>query len=540
MQIKVLLVLLVFSLVGCAQTEPYRSRSEPPPGQACQGEYDRSDHYANATTVDFSSQYPGHDATGLSCWQSAWEPHTKYDLFFTEFDDQGWENRAGPHDEGQIASLMHHLTTLMSGPDGPKSQPLNIVIFVHGWHHTAQADDSNVKEFRFLLEKTAELEDNLASLRNPSSSADASASASSASPQFLWQKPRRVVGVYVGWRGNSIMGEGIENLSILDRKFAAETVSAGDVHILFANLHNFYLRNSCHREVDVAGETEKGASGAAKQDCADVRMLVLGHSFGALIAYRSLASRLVSNIVESYQDSPGSDRHDFAYSYGDLVILINPAFEATRFEALAQAGASRNYPGPSSAGRERGAQLPVLIVAQSMGDDATGTFFPLFRSATTLFDDARGTPEKVANIKTVGWDDRYVTHHLSYEKGKGYDCRPSEDNLACEQRWWREQRALGYAGLDASVLPLPENLVLAKKVSPEAQIVRTPYDPVWVVQSTKEVIADHDDVLNLNFIRFVRQMYSTVLREEDCTLLRHADVGEMASLCPTPAIKAPS
>src|SRR5262249_25344048 len=155
----------------------------------------------------------------------------------------------------------------------------------------------------------------------------------------VWVRKRHVVGIYLGWRGDSIEGRGIENFSIWDRKLAAERVALGSVQEFFSRIHSFYQRHDCHSPVSsylTASELES---------CVDVRLLTAGHSFGGLITYRALAPRLMMGLVETAQvrgahhlekGTGGAHRSaEYAVGFGDLTVLINPAFEATRFEPLA-------------------------------------------------------------------------------------------------------------------------------------------------------------------------------------------------------------
>jgi alpha-beta hydrolase superfamily lysophospholipase len=67
---------------------------------------------------------------------------------------------------------------------------------------------------------------------------------------------------------------------------------------------------------------------SSRRDISDrppVRMLIIGHSFGAQLVFSSIAE----NLVETMSSQP-SDPGARIMRYGDMVILINPAFEATR------------------------------------------------------------------------------------------------------------------------------------------------------------------------------------------------------------------
>src|SRR5256885_13241006 len=54
-------------------------------------------------------------------------------------------------------------------------------------------------------------------------SADPAICSENESAPKVWLKKRRVVGIYVGWRGDSVLGRYIEGTSIWDRKLAARS-----------------------------------------------------------------------------------------------------------------------------------------------------------------------------------------------------------------------------------------------------------------------------------------------------------------------------
>jgi len=207
--------------------------------------------------------------------------------------------------------------------------------------------------------------------------------------------------------------------------------------------------------------------------------------------------------------------------FGDLTVLINPAFEATRFEPLAQAAVARRYVVADQSSKQR-AQLPLLIVATSRTDEATGTAFPLFRRVSTPFERASGA-ERSANIRTIGWESRYKTHEIKVDPASN-PCNTTNtmnftQRLAVEAQWSESQRNAQYASFNNATLALCDSLVLSSEhhtwsVGNGDQ--RPPaYMPLWIVQADKSVIDGHNDFLNDHFVDFIRQVYYTILRDGD-------------------------
>jgi hypothetical protein len=522
-RVMIAITMLAACLGGCASMPPHRDKSaEPPPGCDAVFEAALQDLAARAknTAAATPPAEPAPDRFESACWRSSHEHTSEYDLYFVEFDDQGWL-RAPDGSTGDSRGKIKWITDQLEARSRQGTgSPLNLVVYTHGWHHSAAPEDGNVNAFRDLLYRMSRLEGRLG----------ARARAGAASPR------RKVVGLYIGWRGDSVLGPGLEQTSIWDRKLAAEEVAQGAVQELFARLHTFYLAHACHfSEADAV--VVAGTKPAASQipNCTgpdgvhDVHMLTIGHSFGALINYRALAGRLMSNIAEYPRGWPRASWPPYAHSFGDLVVLINPAFEGVHFEALARAAAERPYPSHLPDQGPHGAQLPTLIILQSEGDWATGSFFPLFRYFTSLFSATTSAEQAEASSRGVGWTDRYLTHALTMQKDLGA-C-----NLFCqldnEQRMRETWRKTRYRAFGDTSMELANGLALiqcglddddrlkcaggrpAVAKPGSRHLPRPPYLPIWVVRTDPKIIRDHNDFLNPHLLIFVRQMYYTVLEE---------------------------
>jgi len=448
--------------------------------------------------VNYRSPSNGGSAspTQQACWTTPSEQHTNYTLFFTEFDDAGWEAdlRADPNVKtSEIDHVFQQLESLTK-----QNKKLDIVVYTHGWHGSSLPDDYYVVLFRALLESLAHLDSNV-------------------------DPDRQVVGIYVGWRGNSWEHPSpAKYLTFWDRKLAAETVSAGAVQGLFARLHHFYIDNSCHPSGDA------NLSGSSAK-CGRVHMLTIGHSYGALINFRSLLGNMEHGLnIESGKR---------VYSFGDLVVLLNPAFEGTRYAPLYYSATHRgNFVAPGDI--RGGQQLPAVLTLQSVGDSATGDFFPIFRTFSTPADHPVGT-EKEQNKRTVGWVPAFQTHRLcldpqvsspnpEMEKSRSFACTPQpgdrcdrgslQEDLTCRIGIWASPSpndskafsALWPEQKDGGVY-MGKGMTLVK----EATDGRPPYFPYWNVQVDKAIMADHDDVWNDLTTQFILQLYHAVVTQSE-------------------------
>ena len=144
-----------------------------------------------------------------------------------------------------------------------------------------------------------------------------------------------------------------------------------------------------------------------------------------------------------------------------MVILINPAFEASRFESLHHLMQPvKDCPYPKG-------MRPKLVVITADNDSATGFFFPLFRRIGTItegYDESiprSESRERESNWHAIGFVDRYRTHRLCLQSiGSG------------------ETRAVA---------------ALAPPKSPDW--TQDEFAPIWVIGAPPEIVNGHDGFL---------------------------------------------
>lgn len=282
----------------------------------------------------------------------------EHDYYFAtvEFDDEGWF-----WDRRQMEVLLRFLSDYQDGA----GQPGDFLIFTHahGWQHNADACDNNVVCFQRLLERLDVSE-----------------------RRFNPKAPRKIVGVYIAWRGRSIKVPKVSATSFYNRKAAGNRVGIGGITELLTRLNDFRrFKNPDRRGTQT-------------------QLVISGHSFGGQVIYKAVAQILTQNAARMARNQGGKPYgYEVATSFGDLVILVNPAFEGSAFETLQAAATSRCYP-------ER--QRPAMIVVTSVADGATRMAFPAGRTLSNLFEHTQCPDERKAVLHTVGHLDRYKTHEL--------------------------------------------------------------------------------------------------------------------------------
>ncbi len=349
----------------------------------------------------------------------------EYLLGFVEINDQGQLR-----DRAQMDALLSELQNMSA------QSSLLINVFVHGWHHNAKPGDPNIESFKDSLKQLSTIENKLHEGR-----------------------PRKVVGVYVGWRGESIDILGIRQATFWDRKNTAQKVGQFGMSELLLRLEK--IRN------------DKNMDKTKLQS----RLVIVGHSFGGAAVYRATAQILADRFV------------DKGKGFGDLVVLLNPAFEALSFAPL--------YDLANADCSDSDNQLPKLVVLTSEADRATKYLFPIGRSFSTLFE-AHGPTKRdyckfslnykegEADRNTVGHFKPFLTHAL--HPGS----KAPENDLKRLLEDIRSQHKLGGTMQFRST----------ELVSLDKKVVRSPY--LLNVTVDEALIKDHNDVFGEKIVEFLR------------------------------------
>lgn len=372
------------------------------------------------------------------------ETDESYLLGFIEFDDQGQL-----HWRGQMNLVLDKIGEVAAFQD------LLIIAFVHGWKHSAAPMDGNIETLRHNLRALSALESELSRREG--------------------RAERKVVGVYMGWRGGSITLPVMKELTFWDRKNTAHKVGYGGV-------------------IEVLAKLEEIKKIKASIDAPDrmTRLVVIGHSFGGAVVYSALA-QIMMNRFATTQGPVGLATT--VEGFGDLVVLINPAFEALRFSTLSDmANERRSY---------FQAQLPVMAVLTSEADDATKRAFPLGRFFSTLFEKHREVQrqngatkkdetigQKRANITALGHFEPYKTHTL--RQAQHPDSKTALELYVEASQSWENDQPGSVIRFDGSVLERTPNSVGR--------------NPFLIIRVDKALIRDHNHIDDPKVTSFIRQL----------------------------------
>jgi hypothetical protein len=389
-----------------------------------------------------------------------------------------------------------------------KHQDMIIVTFVHGWKHNAGYCDSNMCCFRDMLKQIASLEKQYSDQTN--------------------QRLRRVVGVYVGWRGLSNQGLDVwENMSFYTRKEAATHVALGSARELLTRLRDFQTRvNAPPKDTSPPAETDNKDNAPHRA----TRLITVGHSFGGLIVYSAIAQSLVVNALDGESDQGNR----YVAGFGDLVVLVNPAIEASRYEPVYSVIQARK--------QYMTRQTPVFVAVTSKDDDATRIAFPLGRTFGSVLESYSGSEadsastysyskaeEKEADRNTIGHVDRYQTHSLLPDP-QSKRAVPPKQTQTCSCPYAENIRKIGEVELKAEQAMRNEQFCgwlqqygrrpnqWERRYSDGVVLKHEhghPDSPYWIVKTQAPIISDHNEFYTPLFMGFLRELYDDVLSREN-------------------------
>ena len=424
-----------------------------------------------------------------------------YHLAFVEFDDQGWFA-----DRKQMEALFMLLSDFKI-----KGQYPLIYVYAHGWKHDASPCDGNVICFSRFLERMDVLKRELE--HEPLRSEECLRVKKEEEP--VPKKDRPMVGVYVGWRGLSL--KVAKNATFWTRKATAERVGRGGVKELLTRLNNYRQLTNPYR-------------------CNDrTHLIVTGHSFGGLVIYQALTHILMDRASEvrhspvldcrqvtgRREEREGEARegdllcYDVAKSFGDFVLLVNPALEGSLYEPLFHVATNRCYPK---------SQRPIMMTVTSSGDAATGTAFPLGRWLSSFFEHHKHADQRDSILRTVGHQSRYQTHELEWDGPNAPEIpgeAASPEECTCRLlpatkhfRWWevtQELRRWRHSGTEKIEADVTDGKRLYKAYGKDVVLAGdqkyVANYPYLVVKASSSIIPDHNSIYTEPFIQFLHSFF---------------------------------
>jgi hypothetical protein len=210
------------------------------------------------------------------------------------------------------------------------SKPKLIILYIHGWMHSSDDQDSNYQEFSKLI---------------------ASLSRS--------DQTKQTVGIYITWNASTGYWP-LDYLSFWSRQRIADRITQSAV------------------VAKIVGAIGNTRDRSGKHD----NFIAIGHSFGARMLFAAVNAPLVIDVAKAFPRS-NSDTYQVVRGPADATLLLNPAFESARYTAIN--GLIRNEEVFSPL------QPPLLITVSTNNDWATKNAFPVGQFLDLSFDERART-----------------------------------------------------------------------------------------------------------------------------------------------------
>lgn len=221
------------------------------------------------------------------------------------------------------------------------------------------------------------------------------------------EKPAVVIGIYVSWKGKSI----IPYLDYWSRRSGADKLArSAQLSRLFGAIENIVEQERlvCTEVLQEDAKEGMECSGEMKTfGRKQTKLVYMGHSMGTRVLYNAMAPRISYNVQRAY---PPNDDLDpvtgkpalFGEVTGgpDLILMISPALDAAAYKAMDEFRYSRPHFDTS--------QRPQMLTIQSEGDATTKIPF-LLAEGIGIFNDPY---QSKLRRRSIGHYNDFVTHKL--------------------------------------------------------------------------------------------------------------------------------
>lgn len=452
----------------CIDHEPYRVKIQ-------EGKF-RS---INTSIAELAS---GSDEYRRSVESCATEIHgEQFTLHFIEFDDSGW-----------LWNRKRAQQILEDIKKNAEARGAVMVVYVHGWKHNAGVCDTNVGCFRDVLRYLSEAE-----------------------RARYGERRREIIGVYLGWRGASSPLPVVKEFTFFGRKAAAHAIGNGEAIEVLSRLNVIYK--------DLAIESER------RGHVARSRLVTVGHSMGGAVVFSAIAGAMKDRVVTQ---TPTPTTVNFAApvdGFGDLVVLVNPAFEASIYRSIAARSRSTFS--------EK--QTPLLITVGSEKDHANQIAFPIGRFLGTMLHSASTNEQREATRTSLANYDPWVTHYLKPVAGGLQAKAEKAPECGCPTPLppWAKKDPDCKGTLTPATLHFADGGCFGS-----AELTRNPKlevhrdNPFMVIRAANDVVKEHNGIFNPTFTDFL--VTFVVLAERKKTSVLAAAAATMAPASRTAATVA--
>jgi hypothetical protein len=311
-----------------------------------------------------------------------------------------------------------------------------VITFVHGWKNNANNDprdkNGNVLGFEGVLEY-------LAKDVHPGTP---------------------VVGIYIGWRGDLV-----SKYWPIRRQFSYFNREQTAIRIPGTSMTSALTRTM----VETRAQRR------------DARMVMVGHSFGALVLERALSQTMGAYVLEAATSPSPQTTSDVPHA--DLIVFVNSAAAATEGKQMIEL-LRRARRGRTAAA---GGEPPLFLSISSLGDAATRFAMPMGHG-----------PSFLGFGHTGSWRTYADPDPPSVQKQKDYYLSTTAHMQALQSHLVVETKDAAECGSAKMIIPpfsLRNGITYQVCEKPD----RWNDTRYWAMQMPASIVRDHSGIFNLNF-----------------------------------------
>ncbi len=365
-----------------------------------------------------------------------------------------------------------------------------IITYVHGWNHNGREGNGNLMEFRKAL------------------------SSMSAAEQAGMNRP--VIGVYLSWRGRPLA---TPSVPAVDEYAGLPTLLGGLPHTL-SFWTTFWNRKATAEKVGyravaealkrlslLRGEIEEVEPAPSNQKKS--RLIVVGHSFGATAVFSAVSRFFEDDLIELSASAKRRKEDTYIRRHWDLVVLVNPAFEALRFVTIATYSRDKRLQELAREIKKPYLLLPRFMVVQSENDGPNKWIFPIGQwagNATVSTQSTKRIDQSRRLHKSLGFYEDFSTHELVLS-----DCSECPAQMKSRIITDKEKSLDRISAHEA--LRLSHGGTRHARIAEVFESTKAVADghggsigPVMVAKADKAVVDGHNGIWGRNFIGFFVQL----------------------------------
>jgi hypothetical protein len=309
----------------------------------------------------------------------------------------------------------------------------------------------------------------------------------------------RVVGIYIGWRGESVPVPGANLTTIFSRKRVAQAIGGPSTNWEAMRVRRHLLLRQSQlanvlRDLDtIRDEANRNANADGRPFTS---LTITGHSLGGAMLLSAMQQIVFDKTIDDAAPIDAADLHRI----GDAVVLLNPAVEARRYKTFRAEVSSKDFD-------EK--QRPILLVLSSDGDTPNKIALKIARVLVTMFTPTRWR-EWHDSTTALGFSLSDISHRLAVKQADGKELldTPLESLKPVFFPY-----GITLADKDLSRFKLAGSGPYGQSLNLNNLSGRKDYNPFMVIQTDKAIIRNHNDIFSTGVMSFLIPLVSASERK---------------------------